>query len=95
MSLSTNNVTITDNSGILSTIEPDGVIVVTAGEAHDSSISVTQKDNVWTLTLLSDRKASSSAAESFIKSVNGSGAHMFASGESAGKPLANLIFTLV
>lgn len=92
MSTSTNNVTITDNTGLLKSIVGNGIIVVTTGETHESFIGVNQKANVWTLSLGSDRKGSSSVAESFIKSVDGLGSHMFAAGESGGDTPDDLNF---
>lgn len=83
MSTSSNTVTITDNTGLLNTIAYNGTLNYTTGETCEPPPSVTQKGNVWTITLDCDRKGSSPVADSFINAVGG-GTHMYADGQDSG-----------
>lgn len=80
---SSNSVTITDNTGLLNTIQYDGTIKFTTGQPCNPPPTVSQAGNIWTITLLCDRKGSSEVADSYVKVVGG-GVHMFAAGQDSG-----------
>ena len=91
MSTSSNTVTITDNTGLLNTIAFNGTLNYTTGEKCEPPPSITQRGNVWIITLLCDRKGSAPVAVSFTTALNG-GAHMYADGQSSGDTPKELNF---
>ncbi|MEI1721775.1 hypothetical protein [Acinetobacter baumannii] len=92
MSISSNTVVITDNTGLLTNITYiNGSVVYTDGESCEPPPSITKKGNVWTITLDCDRSGSSQVANSYVQLLQ-KGSHMFADSQSSGDTPSELNF---
>lgn len=92
---SSNTVTITDNSGTLSSISyVDNSAHVTQGEKYSVPPTISQSGRVFKITLSADRKGSSDTADSFNSSSGGTAFEYAASGGGGTPDKLNFWFTL-
>lgn len=83
MSIDSNTVTITDNTGLLAKIEcAQTPAIVTPGEDHKQPTINGPIDNTWTIIFLCDRKGSPQIADDFVSTVGG-GSNMYADGQDS------------
>ncbi len=84
---STNILTITDNSGAITSINyvTGAPLHVTSGESHDAAPTISKNGNVFTISFNCNRKSSSSIAASF-NAASGGGPCEYAAYDGGGTP---------
>lgn len=91
---SSNVITITDKSGTLTGMTNTGTPVVTSGQDHSASPTISRSGAVFTITFNADRKASTSVAQSY-NSLCGGAAYEYAASFGGGTPQElNFYFSL-
>ncbi len=94
-SITNNTLQITDNSRtLIGMTYVTGSAVVTSGESHNDSATVSVSGNVWTITFAADRKGSTDVATSFNNACGGTAYEYAASGGGGTPDKLNFYFTL-